>query len=80
MTKYRRAAQVIADLKTLGILRDDEVTCQYIPKKGGLVVIIDVTKEDNYNEYHLVKEAFTLEFSSEVAFYECPDFLRISFN
>lgn len=80
MTNFRRAAQVVEDLKTLGILRGDEVTCQYIPKKGGLVVIIDVTKEDNYNEYHLVKEAFTLEFSSDVKFYECSVCLRISFN
>lgn len=79
MTIYRRAAQVIADLKTLGIVEDGEVSCKYLRKSGGLSISILISERD-LDKYDLVSQAFKLEFSSDISIDRSEFYIFIYFN
>lgn len=64
MDKIRRAAEVVEILKTLGVLKNEEISC-YLGLEKGIVVTIWVPKSD-VNKYTMVKYTFEQEFGNSV--------------
>lgn len=75
MTKLRRAAQVVEDLKTLGLITKEQVT-SHSSLGGGLTVLIHVPKSD-CQKYNLIKDLFYEEFSKSAKIIEDSEFLQI---
>lgn len=74
MDKIRRAAQVVEALKTLGVLKGDEVNC-YPGLEKGIMVAVQVPKSD-INKYNMVKYAFEQEFGNWVQVIEDSEVLQ----
>lgn len=84
MSNFHRAAQVVRDLETLGVIPTNadagRVFCMPIPsleKKGEIMVLIPVPS--NNDNYLLVQYAFNQEFSDDVkvSFIEDSDYFQV---
>lgn len=64
MTKIRRAAQLVGDLATLGVINKGDVRTSRA-LDGGISVKIDGVIADNSSRYYLIRDAFEEEFSKD---------------
>lgn len=78
MTKIRRAAQVVEDLKTLGVITDNQVLCFPSLREGKISLSIQVPKNDP-QKYFVVKDAFEQEFLNDIEIIEDSEFVQCIF-
>lgn len=78
MTKIRKAAQLVEDLKTLGIIKDTSQIC-CLPGLNELTISVDILKSD-YLNYIFVKDAFEQEFLPAITTIEKPSSLQFILN
>ena len=73
MTRIRRAAQLIEDLKTLGVIKEDTKVYYRFNEgyPGKKYIMIDISREEDYGiPYSLLKDAFEEEFKEDIKILE----------
>ena len=69
MTKIRRAAQVVEDLKSLGVLMEDDNVNSYLPEvnydRGGISIYFSLESANTLYKTKLIQYAFREEFSND---------------
>ena len=70
MTKIRRAAQVVEDLKTLGVISEDDKVNSFLPEvnydRGGIAIYFFLGISNTYKT-KLIQNAFQEEFSYDLS-------------
>lgn len=70
MTKLRRVAQFVEDLKTLGIITSEQV--HSMPSlNDGISVIIDVPESDKHT-YSFIQDLLNQEFTTDIKILATP--------
>lgn len=77
MTKLRRVAQVVEDLRTIKLITDENQVHSHSSLNGWLTVTIFVSQKREHPKYVLIKNLFIDEFSNEVLIIEDSEWLQI---
>lgn len=75
MTKIRRIAQLIEDLKTLKVITEDQVRTFPSLDEKQIIVVVEVPEVDFANRI-LIEVAFKEEFSENVTFINDSDVIQ----
>lgn len=78
MTKIRRTAQLVEDLKTLNLITANQVSTLPSLNKGKIMVIMEVPdSDDNYSQRILIEESVKAEFSKEAIIIKDSECIQI---
>lgn len=75
MTTIRRAAQVVEDLRTLGVITVEKIYTQLALDEQDYSIVVNVSK-NNRNVYYTISAAFVDEFP-EAKIIEDSEFLQV---